>query len=334
MFKRAVLTLLLVLSCNAPSPTIAANPEAKFYTGGSCFKAFPNYDAWLDLMRERNGWFKTWVISWRYDEARFNDALASVDCTVGVYPSFDGTMVQAFIVKPKQATEPLPMVLYNRGGNQSFGSVTLAQLLDFIIPLSRHGYVVAATQYRGGSQRSEGQDEFGGRDVEDVLALSELVAAMPVSDGSQRFMLGVSRGAMNTFMALRDAPAETTQSYRAVAVIGGLVDLVEMKEFRPEMERVYRALIPNYARQQAEQLYTRSVSLWPEKLPAHVGVLQLHGEDDERVSVKSARTFAERLAGYVGSHELKVFSGEDHMIRGERETVVAEIDHWFKQHLK
>ena len=333
MFKRIVLTVLFVLSTIASSTTLAANQEAKFYAGGSCFKAFPTYGSWIDLMRERNGWFKTWVISWRYDEERFNDAVASVDCTVGVYPSTDGTMVQAFIVKPKQVTAPLPMVLYNRGGNQGFGSVTLAQLLDFIIPLSKRGYVVAATQYRGGSRRSEGQDEFGGRDVQDVLALSELVAAMPETESSQRFMLGVSRGAMNTFMALRDAPEQTVNSYRAVAVIGGLVDLVGMKEFRPEMERVYRALIPNYATQNAEQLYTRSVSLWPEKLPAHVGVLQLHGEDDERVSVQSAQTFSERLHTHVRSHNLKVYSGENHMIRGEREAVVEAIDSWFKQHL-
>jgi len=322
----------LLLSTIASSATLTAKQDAKFYTGGSCFKAFPTYDAWIDLMRERNGWLKTWVISWRYDEERFNDAVASVDCTVGIYPSTDGTMVQAFIVKPKQVTEPLPMVLYNRGGNQGFGSITLAQLLDFIIPLSKQGYVVAATQYRGGSSRSEGQDEFGGRDVQDVIALSELVAAMPDTDSSQRFMLGVSRGAMNTFMALRDAPEATVNSYRAVAVIGGLVDLVEMKKFRPEMERVYRALIPNYATQQAEQLYTRSVNLWPEKLPAHVGILQLHGEDDERVSVSSAQTLSERLHAHVGSHALKVFSGEDHMIRGERETVVATVDSWFRQH--
>lgn len=332
MFKQVVLTLLLLLSTVASSATLAASQDVKFYPGGSCFKAFPSYDAWIELMRERNGWFKAWVISWRYDEERFNDAIASVNCTVGIYPSTDGIMVQAFIVKPKQVTVPLPMVLYNRGGNQRFGSITLAQLLDFIIPLSKQGYVVAATQYRGGSRRSEGQDEFGGRDVQDVLALSELVAAMPETDSSQRFMLGVSRGAMNTFMALRDAPQETIHSYRAVAVIGGLVDLVEMKEFRPEMERVYRALIPNYTTQQAEQLYTRSVSLWPEKLPAHVGVLQLHGEDDERVSVLSAQTLSERLHLQIASHELKVFTGENHMIRGEREEVIATIDSWFKRH--
>jgi len=112
---------------------------------------------------------------------------------------------------------------------------------------------------------------------------------MPEADSSQRFMLGVSRGAMNTFMALRDAPEENATSYRAVAVIGGLVDLVEMKDFRPEMERV---------------------------------------------SVQLARTLSERLHTHVRSHNLKVFSGEDHMIRGERETDVAEIDSWFKQHLK
>lgn len=334
MFKSILIVLLLLLSVGLPRAAMAADENAKFYLGGSCFKAFPTYDAWIDLMRARNGWLKTWLISWRYDEERFNDAIASVDCSVGIYPSYDGTMVQAFIVKPKQPSAgALPMVLYNRGGNQGFGAVTLAQLLDFIIPLSQQGYIVAATQYRGGSPRSEGQDEFGGRDVADVLALGDIVAALPEADGSQRFMLGVSRGAMNTFMALRDAPDETVSNYRAVAVIGGLVDLVGMKDFRPEMERVYRALIPNYATQQAEQLYARSASLWPEQLPAHVGILQLHGEDDERVSVQSARLFSERLHAHVAAHDLQVFRGEDHMIRGEREAVIAAIDSWFKQYL-
>jgi dipeptidyl aminopeptidase/acylaminoacyl peptidase len=335
MFKKMVTLVFLALLMFAPNTAQSANVAKQFHTAGSCFHSFPTYDAWIDLMRERNGWLKAWLISWRYDEDRFNDAIASVDCRVGVYRSFDGTSVQAFVVKPKhtQISKPLPMVLYNRGGNQAFGAITLAQLLDFIIPLSKKGYVVAATQYRGGSPRSEGVDEFGGRDVEDVLALGEIVAAMPETNDSQRFMLGISRGAMNTFMALRDAPQDVSERYRAVAVVGGLVDLVEMKKFRPEMERVYRALIPDYASKEAEQLYTRSASLWPEKLPRHVAILQLHGEDDERVSVQSAQTFSKRLDANIESHELKIFAGENHMIRGEREVVVTAIDEWFKQHL-
>jgi len=335
MLKKIVTLVCLALLIFAPITAHSTSVAKQFQAAGSCFQSFPTYDAWIDLIRERNGWLKAWLISWRYDEDRFNDAVASVDCTVGVYRSFDGTSVQAFVVKPKHSpmSKPLPMVLYNRGGNQGFGAITLAQLLDFIIPLSKKGYVVAATQYRGGSPRSEGVDEFGGRDVEDVLALGEIIAGMPETNDNQRFMLGISRGAMNTFMALRDAPQNVIEKYRAVAVVGGLVDLVDMKKFRPEMERVYRALIPDYASKEAEQLYTRSASLWPERLPRHVAVLQIHGEDDERVSVQSARTFSKRLDANIESHHLKVFAGENHMIRGEREVVVATIDNWFKRHL-
>lgn len=336
MLIRLFIKSWLIILMFATGATFAQSENAKFSVRGSCFKPFPTYDIWLSKMRQRNGWFKTWLISWRYDEERFNDAVATVECSVGVYPSYDGTMVQAFVVKPKELSgnKPLPIILYNRGGNQRFGAVTLAQLLDFIIPLSKQGYLVAATQYRGGSPYSEGQDEFGGRDVEDVLALGDLVAEMPGADGNQRFMLGVSRGAMNTFMALRDLPKGSVDSYRAVAVIGGLVDLVEMIEFRPEMERVYRALIPGYQDKKSEQLYNRSASLWPDQLPEQVAILQLHGEDDERVSVASARTFAERLEKTVTSHKLVVFDGEDHMIRGAREKVLETIDSWFKHHTK
>lgn len=325
----AILLTLMSISC------FEAKAEPEFHAMGSCFKAFPSYDAWLTKMRERNGWIKTWFISLRYDEARFNDALQNTDCQVGTYTSFDGTKIQAFIVKPVAPTyntAPLPLVLYNRGGNQQFGAVTLGQLLDFIIPLSNRGYLVAASQYRGGSAKLSGQDEFGGRDVDDVLALRDIVIKRADVDANKQYMLGISRGAMNTFMALKAQREQNT--FGAVAVIGGLVDLSGMIDFRPEMERVYQALIPNYASDKQQALYSRSVVAWPEQLPLDTPILQLHGKDDERVPVASAEQLSEHLETHSLPHKLIVFDGEDHMIRGEREQVIEHVDLWFRRHPK
>src|SRR5690606_10649032 len=82
--------------------------------------------------------------------------------------------IEAFLLEPKLTSEKtkLPMILYNRGGNRDYGSINLFQL-KYLDQLVSHGFVVLASQYRG-NLSSEGVDEYGGKDIEDLLCLIEL----------------------------------------------------------------------------------------------------------------------------------------------------------------
>jgi dienelactone hydrolase len=66
---------------------------------------------------------------------------------------------------------------------------------------SQEADVVVGSQYRGAAG-SEGKDEFGGADLNDVMNLLPLLEALPNADPSRIGMAGFSRGALMTYLAL------------------------------------------------------------------------------------------------------------------------------------
>lgn len=104
----------------------------------------------------------------------------------------DGLRVQGYIAEPI-AGKDLPAIIFNRGGNREFGALTDARAIRTLGTLAREGYVVVASQYRGNAG-GEGQEEFGGTDVNDVLNLIALLEQHPRVDASRIGMYGWSRG--------------------------------------------------------------------------------------------------------------------------------------------
>src|SRR5690606_21926257 len=107
-------------------------------------------------------------------ERAFAFARSGFDCHIVTYAS-DGHAVSGYVVQLKQHTTEgkRPLLVYNRGGNRDFGSIDSLQLFQKLLPLAKAGYVVVASQYRGDA------DEFGGKDVDDVMRLIDLSLALP-----------------------------------------------------------------------------------------------------------------------------------------------------------
>jgi dipeptidyl aminopeptidase/acylaminoacyl peptidase len=237
-----------------------------------------------------------------------------------------------FIVMPKERLggRKLPVIVFNRGGNGMFGALTLADLLEHVFPLAEQGYVVMASQYRGVPGPADGErspDQFGGDDVHDVTRLLDMVQQVPEADQGNVFMLGQSRGAIMTFRALLDSPVPV----RAVAIQSGAYDMHDLLAFRPEFERVFQTLVPDFAKHREEALDHRSVTRWPERLPAETAVLIVHGDEDERTPLGSAKRFAEQLHALGRPHEIVVLEGESHSLSGAREDVRARTLAWFRR---
>ena len=112
----------------------------------------------------------------------------------------DGLKVKGYLAAPKEGTK-LPCVIYNRGGNRSFGALNDEEAVRLLGRIASWGYVVAASEYRG-NQGGEGREEFGGADVDDVLNLIPLLESTPQADASRIGMYGWSRGGMMTYEAL------------------------------------------------------------------------------------------------------------------------------------
>jgi len=233
----------------------------------------------------------------------------------------DGLQVVGFLVKPKKEGASWPVLIYNRGGNREFGKITL-RMMRYLSYLASDGYVVLASQYRG-NDGGEGKEEFGGRDVNDVLNLIEMAGSLPFTEPGKIVMLGYSRGGMMTYLAIkREAPIN------AAAVVGGVTDVIQNVEERGAgMRRVVEELA---GRDEVEHK-KRSAVYWPDKI--NVPLLILHGEDDWRVNVSQAKKLAQELKKLGKEHKLVVFPCGDHGLNTNRPERNRLIFEWFEKHL-
>ena len=245
-----------------------------------------------------------------------------VDCHRIVYLS-DGLRVVGYVLKPRRIGSKLPVLLFNRGGGLEYGNIS-KENLSYLSFLASQGYVLIASQYRGNSG-GEGREEFGGRDVDDVLNLIPLAKSLSFTDPDRIGMLGFSRGGMMTYLAIKEGAA-----IRAAAVVGGLSDLVQFFQGpgKNNMKQVIRRLVgPD-----VEALRERSAHYWPEKID--VPVLILHGNEDRVVDVNQARNLAEKLKEFGKPHRLVIFPKGDHglnNVRRERDQIILE---WFGKYLQ
>lgn len=260
------------------------------------------------------------------EEFQTRTAYAGFECRRIVYLS-DGLKVVGFLWKAQDtAGKKFPLIIFNRGGNREFSKLTPWTSFGFYKFVSS-GFVVVGSQYRG-NDGGEGREEFGGADVRDVLHLIPLAQALGYVDMNNVFAFGWSRGAMMTFLALKhDIPVN------AVAVGGGLTDLVSEGKRRPGIAREWRALMPGFDTRGEELLRERSAVYWADRI--NVPVLILHGGADWRSDpATQAQALAEKLARLGKKHDLVIYPGDDHGLTLNSADSDRRIIEWFRKHMK
>lgn len=235
----------------------------------------------------------------------------------------DGLAIAGFIILPTAPSDqPRPVIIWCRGGNRDFGAINLISL-QVMTNWARRGYVVIASNYRGGPG-SEGQDEFGGADVNDVMALAPLARSLPGADADRLFLYGESRGGVMVYRALAEGfPA------RAAALNSGATDLGGTE--RSDMHDVYRALMPDYETEAANGFCRRSAICWPERITRPVLILGATG--DWRVSAAEQIALAERLQALGRPVALHMVEGGSHIwLDQDQAGTDATILTWFNLH--
>lgn len=240
----------------------------------------------------------------------------------------DGLKINGLLVQPKKKGN-YPSIIYNRGGNRNFGTLKIAHGALMLGKIAKEGYVVIASQYRGNGG-SEGQEEFGGSDVNDVLILTEVLKEIEMADTENIGMYGWSRGGMMTYIALTQ-----TDKIKAAVVGGAVADNYETIKDRPSMEaKVLAELIPNYEQNKEKELDKRSAIKWADKFSKKVPILMLHGNADWRVKPEQSLKMALEFEKYRIPYRLIMFEGGDHGISEHRKEVHEQVTQWFDKYLK
>lgn len=297
----------------------------------NCFSGhFSSHETWLNFLASRKKNFNKAAFLQRYPKQNFDNITAALNCTDFLY-QVDGHTIDGFYIAPKvQADKPLPVIIFNRGGNGAFGRLKFAHRVDLLAKLAMRGYFVIASQYRGSNNRinNNGMDEFGGNDVNDVVALLPMLKNIPQADSQNVAMMGWSRGSMQSYLA-----AQQIQELKALIAVAGVSDLHARLKYRPKMERVYKARIPGYEENKVDTLAQRSVIKWLDKLPQKAPILLIHGTADKRVNVENSIELAQALKEVGHQHKLVIYDGDNHGLFNNQHNVIDEVDTWLRQHL-
>lgn len=327
--RRGCFVLLFAFGTHAAAATPATSPSP-FLDATPCFSL--SYDEFMARLAGKNGGdaAKLAMIQSKFPRAQYEGAAQRFDCNAIRYES-DGLTILGWMVAPKHApARKLPVVIFNRGGNGSFGALKFVDLFSHVFPLADQGFLVLASQYRGVTDEDPskfGVDEFGGADVHDVRKLIELAGQVPGADPDNIFLFGISRGVMQGYLAARNH-----NEIRAMAMVSGVVDLQADLEFRPEMEQVYRERMPGYSEHKAQLLRDRSALAWAEELPKAAPILLMHGTADERVAPDNGPRMKQRLDALQRPNRLLMFEGADHFLDPAK--VIGEAVAWFRANLR
>ena len=276
--------------------------------------------------RDLDAFGKAYFAETTYEGARLQ---TDYECSHIWYKSDEAT-VSGYVFKPKVVTKnSWPVILYARGGTGNFGLIGDLERVNLYL-LAKEGFVVIATEYRWTGDQGR-HDEWGGKDVDDVLNLVPLAKSLDYVDPQRIFLLGASRGGTMVYIAVKQGIR-----VRAAAVIAGVTDLAAWGMYRPEFingDAAYEGwakVWPDFQDRKEEEFRARSAVAWADQL--NVPLLILHSRTDSRVPVSHALAIAEKLTESKKEYELVIYGDDGHSLPKNRSDANEHIIRWFRAH--
>ncbi|MEA4919855.1 MAG: prolyl oligopeptidase family serine peptidase [Clostridiaceae bacterium] len=253
------------------------------------------------------------------ETAETPDAFADTTILYSICYESGGCQVMGYAALSKDASVPLPCIIYNRGGNKDFGYLRPESICRF----AEKGFIVLGSQYRG-NMGGTGSEEFGGADVDDVIKLIDIALLLPICKKDGVYMVGHSRGGMMTYLACsRDS------RIKAAVVGAGLSDCFLMYETREQsMKDVFHELVGGGPDEKRDAFIARSATYWAEKIIPPMLICQ--GTDDWRVVPEQSHKIYQKLKDSGKECRLIIYDGADHSLRGT--TFVSDAIQWLNDH--
>ena len=175
---------------------------------------------------------------------------------------------------------PAKCILYNRGGNSNIGLLSDESTAVICASTNR---IVIASQYRG-ADGGTGNDEFGGKDLNDVKTLIDMCEnTFKFADMNDFCIAGVSRGGMMSYMTAR-----TDSRIKGIIAISAVSDLEKAYEEREDMKNLLQNSIGGSPTDLPDEYKKRSAICWADEIK--VPVLMIHSKLDEMVPYSQAES--------------------------------------------
>jgi len=236
-----------------------------------------------------------------------------------------GNKIKGFLSMPENTNGKLPVVIWNRGGNNKSGMLDNFLACGILGEIASWGYIVFASQYRD-------KDEFGGSDADDVINLIETAKSFEYSDALKIGMEGWSRGGMMSYLTLA-----RIKKIKTCIIVAGLADLISNENNNPALGNVFKKSFGDCGSIEFEQRKkNRSAVYWPEKISRETKILFIHGTADEKILTDDSINMYNKLSELNGkeNYELKIIKGGDHYLRHNRKEISFLRKKWFDENLK
>jgi dipeptidyl aminopeptidase/acylaminoacyl peptidase len=239
----------------------------------------------------------------------------------------DDLKVNGYLAYPKDTSKKYPCIIWCRGGFGNAGAIDEFNARGIFGQIASWGYVVFSSQYRGNAG-SEGKDEFGGADLNDILNLIPAANELEFADTNLWGIEGWSRGGMMTYLALT-----RLDFFKCAVISGGIANLGCNANESKFMHHLYERVVGNDEVQIKKMCSERSIINFPEKLCATTPILILHGNKDTRVLPHDSIDLASKLLNLNFPFRLILFEEGDHFLKGHRKEVDQYRKGWFTKYL-
>jgi len=240
----------------------------------------------------------------------------------------DGLKVKGYAAYPKEKNKEYPCIIWCRGGFGNAGAIDSFNAQGIFGQLASWGYVVFASQYRG-NYGGEGEDEFGGRDVNDVLNLIPLAEEFPMAKKDIWGIEGWSRGGMMTYLALTK-----TNVFKAAIVTGAVANLRCNAGESVFMNKFYEKILGKFGSESFDKkCKARSIINSVDKICKTTNLLIMHGTADKRVLPHDSIDVANNLLKLGYPFRLLLMENGDHFLKNHRKEVDRQRKEWFGKYL-
>ena len=244
---------------------------------------------------------------------------------VFIYPS-DGLKIKG-VISISSHPENYPLIVYLRGGNRIYG---IPNPGNFLLNFEHYNFLT--TTYRGGV--SEGEDEFGGNDVNDVKNLMDFLPELEKKLGinlqqRQMYLLSCSRGGMQMFLALARFP-ELQNRFAKIASLSGLLDMRQSLAERPDLEEMFTKNFGLTIEEKEEWINRRDPLLAAEKIRQDLPILIVQGTDDNRVSLEQGYNMVSKLESMGNNVTYWEFDGGNHCLSNIQNRTEMIVN-WFEE---